>query len=200
MPTQLTHLFRDVRDVCTRTLLLLVIAGVSTPVAGQTAPGPAVNSDAVVTAAVALARPGPPATLTYANRPIVELRSSLLDRLPAERAAAGKVALDRLTTSGISGPVQARSIGPAVSLEVNGQRIVAILPTDVDSLTGETPESAGAAAAQRLQVALNEVAELRRPRQLLNSVLQVLAGTALFVTLFWLLRKVRAAIGLESVG
>jgi small-conductance mechanosensitive channel len=194
MPTHLTYLPRGVRHACARTLLLVGIAGASTPVAGQTAPGPAANSDGVVTAAIALARPGPPATLTYANRPIVELRSSLLDRLPAERAAAGKATLDRLVGLGTFGPAQARSVGPAVSLEVSGQRIVAILPTDVDSLSGETPEAAGAAAAERLQLALNEVAELQRPRQLLNSVVQVLGATALFGTLFWLLGKVRSAI------
>jgi small-conductance mechanosensitive channel len=72
-----------------------------------------------------------------------------------------------------------------------GRRIIAILPTDVDALSGETAADVGAAAARRLETALNEAAELQRPRQLLLGVLEALLATALFITLAWLLIRAR---------
>jgi small-conductance mechanosensitive channel len=171
-------------------------AAMGAQVAAQTEPTSAdrtVLDAAVAAAAVEQATVGPPATLTYANRPIVQLRSSLLGRPPDERVAAGRVTLDRLVEAGVTGPIQTRAVGSVVSLEVAGRRIVAIMPSDVDTLAGETPADIAAAAAQRLGVALNEVAELRRPRQLLVALFEVLLATVIFVALVWLLTKARIA-------
>ena len=164
---------------------MAALATTSSSVQAQTVPGPdnAALEAAIAAAAVEQSTVGPPATLTYANRPIVQLRASILGRLAVERAAAARVTLDRLVDEGVTGPVQARDVGAVASIEVAGRRIVAILPADVDPLIGETPVSVGAAAAQRLQVALNEVAELRRPQQLLVGGLQALLATLIVVAI-----------------
>ena len=188
-----------------RVLLTIALATLGASVAAQQ-PAPtdadraASLETAAAEAAVSQAEVGPPATLTYANRPIVVLRASLFGRPADERVAAGQLTLDRLVEDGITGPVQARSIGPVVSLEVAGRRVVAILPPDVDTLAGETPTNVGTAAARRLENALQEVSELRRPRQLFVAVLAVLLATAIFVALALLLVKARRAASERIAG
>jgi small-conductance mechanosensitive channel len=184
---------RRLRTTVARLLVTGALAA-TVPSATAQAPPAAENPDAeaaIAAAAVAQAEPSPPATLTYANRPIVELRSSVLGRSAAERVNAGRTTLDGLVAAGIDGPVQARSVGAVSSLDMAGRRIIAILPTDVDALSGETAADVGAAAARRLETALNEAAELQRPRQLLLGVLEALLATALFITLAWLLIRAR---------
>jgi len=203
MRLRLTAFSHDrLRTTVARMLVAGALATAVAPVGAQTPQpeaGDQASEAAVAAAAAEQAEPSPPATLTYANRPIVELRSSILGRPAAERANAGRTAIDGLVAAGIYGPVQARSVGPVSSLDMAGRRIVAILPTDVDTLAGETPADVGAAAALRLQTALNEAAELHRPRQLLLGVLEALLATALFITLAWLLRRARNA-ATERIG
>jgi small-conductance mechanosensitive channel len=190
------------RTFLARVLLAAALAAPGCSVAAQvdqTATDEKVLEAAVAAAAVTQAEVGPPVTLTFANREIVQLRSSLLGRPPEERVAAGLATLDRLADAGITGPVTTRSVGSVVSLEVSGRRIVAIMPSDVDTLAGETAPTVAAAAAVRLQVALNEVAELRRPWELLWSVVQVLLATAIFMGLVWLLLKAHMA-GSRRIG
>ena len=194
---------RQARTLVARALVMAALAAVSSSVAAQTVPTADENAAleaAIAAAAVEQSTVGPPATLTYANRPIVQLRASILGRLSGERAAAARVTLDRLVDEGVTGPVQARDVGAVASLEVAGRRIVAILPADVDPLIGETPASVAAVAAQRLQVALNEVAELRRPQQLLVGGLQALLATLIAVAISLLLRKGRRSASRRIVA
>ena len=194
---------RQARTLVARALVMAALAAVSSSVAAQTVPTADENAAleaTIAAAAVEQSTVGPPATLTYANRPIVQLRASILGRLSGERAAAARVTLDRLVDEGITGPVQARDVGAVASLEVAGRRIVAILPADVDPLIGETPASVAAVAAQRLQVALNEVAELRRPQQLLVGGLQALLATLIAVAISVLLRKGRRSASRRIVA
>jgi small-conductance mechanosensitive channel len=173
-----------------------MLVTVGSPAAAQNVPSPserAASDAAVAAAAVEQATVGPPATLTFANRPIVQLRASLLGRPPDERVAAGRATLDRLADAGVTGPIETRQLGLVTSLDVAGHRVVALMPSDVDVLAGETPASAAASAAQRLQVALSEVEELRRPRLILVAIVQVLLVTALLITLLWVLRRAHAA-------
>ena len=145
--------------------------------------------------AAASAPTGPPATLVYANRQIVELRSPLLGRSPEERVAAAHLTLDNLVKQHVTGPFQTRAIGPIVTIESDGRRILTIMPSDVNELNGETPASVAATVAERLGVALTEVTELSRPRQVLFSAAEALLATVVFVALTWLLLKVRRGVG-----
>jgi small-conductance mechanosensitive channel len=148
----------------------------------------------VTAAALEQAQVAPPVTLTYANRFIVQLRAFVIGRPPEERVASARATLDRLVAGGISGPVTTNPVGLAVSLELAGRPILVIMPSDVDALTGETPADVAAAAAGRLQVALSEVAELGRWRQLLVAVAEALFATALLLALVWLLGKAYVAV------
>jgi hypothetical protein len=151
-------------------------------------------TEAAVAAAQAEARPATPSTLTYANRPIVQFRASVLGRQPAERAAAARYALDRLVDADTMGPVESRAVGPVMMVSVGGQDVFAIFPADVNGLEPEALATAAAQAVSSLQTALSEVEEARRPRELAGEILQVLLATATFALLCWILIKGRARL------
>ena len=100
------------------------------------------------------AQSGAAATLTYANRPIIELRAEVFGRRPADRAAAAVRVLDRVVASGATPPVTTRAIPGGVLLVAGHENILAVSPDDVYPLSGETVESVAGAASARLQVAL----------------------------------------------
>jgi small-conductance mechanosensitive channel len=137
----------------------------------------------------------PPAMLIYANRPIFQFRTSVLGRTPADRAAAVRQVLDRLVDGGAIARVEILPMGSVTTIAVGGFNIFAIVPADIDGLAGETMAESAAQAASRLQVALDEVVEARRPRQLLFSVLQFLIATIVFVAIAWALARARRNAG-----
>ena len=141
----------------------------------------------------------PPATLTYANRPIVQFRAAVLGRAPSERAVAARQLLDRLVDANTMGLVETRSVGPVMMVSVGGQDVFAIFPADVDTLAGDTLARTTSRAASRLQTALAEVAEARRPSGLAGEVLQVLIATIVFVAICWFLIRTRTRLG-ERLG
>jgi len=112
------------------------------PVEGQTTPvSPA---EAAIAAAVTEhSELGTPATFTYANRPIIQLRALFLGRGPAERVLAARVVLDRIVSEGVTGPVTSRQIDTLVTINVGDHYVFTIMPADIDTLAGET--QAGAA-------------------------------------------------------
>ena len=131
----------------------------------------------------------PPVTLTYSNRPITELRASVFSRPPSDRATTAVHFLDQLVESGSVRPVTTRLVGENLIVSVAGRDAFGLLPGDVDGLAGETLEQKGAAAATRLQTALEEAVELRTPGRLLRSGAAALLATMIFVGLLWLLRR-----------
>jgi small-conductance mechanosensitive channel len=127
-------------------------------------------------------------TLTYANRPITTFRAHLLSRQPADRAAAAVRVLDDLVARGLASPVATKPIGPAFFVTLGGEPVFAILPADVDVLSGETVEGAASAAASRLTVAVAEASELRAPARLLRSMAEAVGITLVLLALlavFW---------------
>jgi small-conductance mechanosensitive channel len=132
---------------------------------------------------------GQAATLTYANRPVVELRAQVLTRMPAERAAAAAQTLDKLVARGVTSPVSTRRVGDAIAILVGDEMVVAIVPADVDFLAGETIESTAIRAAGRLLVALEEAEESRAPRRLVWASAQALGITVVLCALLWLIRR-----------
>jgi len=140
------------------------------------------------------AQSGAAATLTYANRPIIELRAEVFGRRPADRAAAAVRVLDRVVASGATPPVTTRAIPGGVLLVAGHENILAVSPDDVDPLSGETVESVAGAASARLQVALAETAELHAPGRMTRALLLSLVITVVLAGLLWLLRRLDRAV------
>jgi small-conductance mechanosensitive channel len=164
----------------------LVVVLTAQPGRSQTpSPTAAAVADAHITA--------PPATLFYANRPIVEFRATFLSRTPAERAAAAALFIDRVVESEPDARVTTGRIGDAVTVNIGAHTIFGILPADVDTLAGETLEDVTAATAARLQRAFDEAVELRQPWRLLRGGLLALASTFVYAGLLWLVRRSHGA-------
>jgi small-conductance mechanosensitive channel len=177
-------------------VLVASLATAQTVPAAPERPSP----EAIAAAAASAAVPAPPVALTFGNRFILQLRAAVLGRPPADRVAVARGTLDQLVAAGITAPVQTRQIGPVIALEVAGRRVIAITPTDIDGLAGETLEGVAADAASRLEATLREIAELNRPRQILVAVAQMLAATLAFVGLVWLLRRARIIASQRLTG
>jgi small-conductance mechanosensitive channel len=144
---------------------------------------------------VASARPDAPATLTFANREIVVLRAALLGRTSAGRVEAARQLLTKLARDGRSLRVTMRAVGRGTLLAVDGRDVFAIVPADVDELSGETLHGTSADAVRRLQQALDESLEASRPRVLLVGLAQALLATVAFGLALWLLTRAHRSAG-----
>jgi small-conductance mechanosensitive channel len=136
----------------------------------------------------------PAVTLIYNNRPITELRASILERPPSERAVAAVRFLDHLVEAGPVSPVTTRPVPGAMVISVAGRDGLAILSADVDALAGETLEQKASIAAARLQIALEEAVEMRTPGRLARAGVAALLATMIFIGLVWMLRRGRAVV------
>ena len=141
------------------------------------------------------ARPDTPAVLKIANREVVVLRASILGRSAAERVQVIRASvLDHVDETG-SVEVTSRPLGGAAVISVGGRDAFAILPVDTDELSGETVEEKAALVVGRLQGALAEVVEARRPGQLAWAVGQSLVITFLFGLVVWGLQRTYRSAG-----
>lgn len=132
------------------------------------------------TTAFAQSASAPPATLVYSNRPIVEFRASVLERTPAERAAAAKALIDTVVARGSVGRVTANVVEGATIVAAGSQSLFVIMRGDLDELRGETIEQKASLATSRLQTAIDEEIELRTPARLVLGAAQALGATVVF--------------------
>jgi len=164
--------------------------------AGQVQAPPAPAQPTPVAANVSAAASEQAATLTFANRPIVTLRARVLGRDPADRVASAGRVLDELIGEGISGPIESRGFDGGNIITVASRGIVALTPSDVDELAGETVESVSAQAVARLQQALAEAVEARTPRRLLVAAGFAAVGLSIGLLILWgLVRAYRTFAG-----
>ncbi len=172
-------------------LAILVVALIAVRTDAQTAASGETPSDpmaaAIASAARAAQRTDEPATLVYANRPIVAFRATILSRTPAARAAAASEALDSLVAQVPDGEVTTHAYDGGTLVSLGGRPVFAVLAADVDPLAGELLDTKVREAASRLTVAVREAGELRSPRQLLRSVAIAIGATIVYVLLLWIL-------------
>jgi len=152
----------------------LLIAALSSAVAAQPA-------QTVVT----------PATLVYANRPIIEFRGPAFLRSPAERVQAARTFIDRLVDDAPYARVNTLQVPDGLIVRIGETAVFAVVPADVNTLAGETLEGVAADASAKLQRAFEEAVELRNPTRLLRAGLLALGATLLFAVLIWLLYRFR---------
>ncbi len=147
--------------------------------------------DAVLTAASAAERSTEPATLTFANRPVVVLRARVLGRQPADRAAGAQRILDDLVEQRITGPVESRDFAQGSVILVGSRAVFVLTMPDVDDLAGETLASVRDEAVLHLRQALADAYEARSPRILLTEVSLTLVALLLASLALWALALVR---------
>ena len=190
-----------------RALLVVAVIGlaISTAIRAQ-APAPIPSmveglSPEAIDAIIEGAQADAPATLAVANRTIVVLHASVLGRSAAGRVNAAGGVLAEVTGGGAEYRATSRQVRAAALISVNGRDVFAIVPADVDALLGETVESKAQTTVVRLQQALDEIAEARRPAALVRGLAEAVLATVAFVLAIWLLRRARrrAAIAIEGI-
>jgi small-conductance mechanosensitive channel len=139
---------------------------------------------------IASAQPDTPVPLTVANRTITELRAGILGRSSTDRAAAAAALITAMAADGQHHVAASRELATAAVISVDGRDVFAIMPADANELVSESVAGKAAAAVTRLQLALDELAESRRPQLLLWGVVQAVAVTVLFALLLLLLVRV----------
>ena len=163
----------------------VAVAFLAIPASAQT-PGDPIGA-AVAAAATNAQTSDPPATLTFANRKIVELRATIAGRAPAVRAAQAAETIGRLVEQNPDAQVTTRPYEQGIVLSLGGQPVVVVFTADADPLAGETMQVKAATAVDRLGVAVQEAAELRHPQRLVRGALVALAATILYALAIWML-------------
>jgi small-conductance mechanosensitive channel len=140
----------------------------------------------LLASAAASARTGdPPATLTFANRRIVQFRATVLGRTPADRVSSVTEVLSRVGQTAEAPRVTVRNYAEASMVMIGTQAIFVVFPQDVNELASETPAAAAAAASSNLQTALDEVAEIRTPHLIVRAIALAAAASLLFFAGLW---------------
>jgi small-conductance mechanosensitive channel len=143
-----------------------------------------------------------PATVTFFNRPIVDLRATVLGRSPAERARGAEQRIDDIARERIVGPVEAEALDIGMMITVASKGVVVLTAVDVDGLSGDTLQAATTATVARLQDALREAAASRSLAAIARSAVEALAGLAIGLLVVWSLTRARRAVSriLERVA
>jgi hypothetical protein len=119
----------------------VAVACLASSALAQDQPAPAAPPASVVVPALTGVAPAEMAfTLRFGNPPIFVLRGMALGRTPEERATAAAHRLDGLANLSLTGPVDTRLLGGVAIVTVAGREALTVLPTDADSLAGETLE------------------------------------------------------------
>ena len=109
-------------------------------------------------------------TLTFANRPIVLFRATVVGRSPADRVESAGGVLRELVDEGIVGPVDAQRFDLGTVVTVGSKAVFVLTPPDADSLSGQTLEQLTVNTLAQLRVALSEAGEARSPAAHFNAL------------------------------
>ena len=175
-----------------RTLLAILLAAFATifPASVIAQPSAAPAGDPVADAVADAARTAVPAEqsapLLVANRFIVEFRATVLARTPATRATGAADVLGRLIERTPGARATARRFAQGVLITVGDHPAFVIFQADVDPLQDESFPAKADDAVARLQVALDETAELRSPSRLARAGALAAGFTILYVGALWL--------------
>jgi small-conductance mechanosensitive channel len=136
----------------------------------------------------------PPATLSFQNRDIVELRATVFARTPAMRAAAARRVLGDLVDERRVDRVATRPVAQAIVVSVGTFDLLTLLPADADPLGVPLDETARRAAVT-LQRALDEAIEIRTPWLMAQAVAWSVLATLVLVVLLRLLTRTHRGLG-----
>ena len=153
-------------------------------------PAPAPQSPTV---AISVEATGESAPLIFFNRPIVVLRASIMGRSPDERRNLAVRMMDDLVERGETGPVTVTTTEGGVLIAVGRRVISSLTETDLDPVAGGDLQAEAREAAARMQLALTEAAEARRPGVWIRGGALSLGAILVSAFILWLLGRTRRA-------
>ena len=145
------------------------------------------------TVAISIEPSGRSLTVIYFNRPVVVLRASIMGRGPEDRRALAIRMMDDLVASDRTGPVTAVATTGGFLIGVDGRVITGLAEADLDAVAGEDLQTAAREAAARMQLAMTEASEARRPGVWLRGGALSLGAIAVSALILWLLGRTRRA-------
>ena len=160
--------------------------------AQQPAAGPPPDRFAGVVAGAAetAERAGQPVVLTYANRPIVTFRATVMSRSPEARAADAIATLQRLVDENPAGRASIGAYPDGAVVRLADHPVFVIFAADVDPLEAEDLAATARTAAANLQLAFDESVELRTPVRLVRAGGVAFAATILYLLGIWTVVRV----------
>ena len=99
-------------------------------------------------------------------------------------------ALDDLVAQQITGPVASQLFEGGALISVGSRVVLALTSADIDNLSGETIQGVSGQTVARLQQALDEAAEARRPGALLRSGAVAFLGLIIGLAALWAIGRV----------
>jgi small-conductance mechanosensitive channel len=120
------------------------------------------------------------------NRPIIELRATVIGRSPSVRVNGASDRLQRLLDRSPDNIVSTMSYADAVVIRVGDAPLLVVFQADLDVLAGERLDAKASEAARTLQIAIDEAAEFRHAGAFSRSILIAVAATVLYVIGLWL--------------
>ncbi|MCX7034135.1 MAG: mechanosensitive ion channel family protein [Arenimonas sp.] len=123
-----------------------------------------------------------PAKLVLGDREVMEFKGTLFGYPPAERAEAAKQRALRAYARNPDPRLRVRVTNDGAQVIADRSVLFHVVPADVNSLAGETPESRAEAAVAQLELVLSERQARSDPKVLAEAI-----GLSLLVTLAWLL-------------
>jgi small-conductance mechanosensitive channel len=136
-----------------------------------------------------------PAPLVVGGRQITIFRGRVLGYSPQERATAAAGRIRSLLDAGAKGVVSVRDEPEGKLLELDGRGVFALVPDDVNKLTGQTLEADVERAKSALTLVVSEEHERHDLPRLLIALGETLVVTALAWGLLVLLGRLRRWIG-----
>jgi small-conductance mechanosensitive channel len=134
---------------------------------------------------------GEPTDLVIANRTITSFRADIYGATTTERARSVRERILSFVEYGGHLTVATKPVPEGAAVLVGDRIAFRILEEDLEPDSTQTTEEAALEAAQRLDVALNELAESRDARVMLPAVGVTILGTALAAALIWGLIRLR---------
>ena len=145
------------------------------------------------TVAISVEATGESVPVIFFNRSIVVLRASIMGRSPDERRNLAVRMMDDLVERGETGPVTVTTTEGGVLIAVGRRVISGLTEADLDPVAGEDLQTAAREAAARMQLALTEAAEARRPGVWLRGGALSLLAILVSAVILWLLGRTRRA-------
>jgi small-conductance mechanosensitive channel len=182
---------RRVRD--TVAIAAAMVAGTVLALRAQPAPRVSQLTDTLAAAAAQAEPSGEVSTLTFFNRPIAVLRARVLGRDPGDRVTAAESILGQLVEAHVTAPVAAQAVDKGALITVGSRPVFGLVVPDIDPLSGETLDEVTQQAVARLQQALDEAGEARRPATLLLASALSLGAVAVGALALWAISRFRGA-------
>ena len=190
--------FNIVRNI---TALLIFFGIAFAPLSGWAASDKNAGKTPDSTSEISQTSADSPALVMIHNRPIVIFYASLSGKSPQQRARLCEERISSALSEKGLGKVTTQELALGTVIFMGGKALLVITPEDANPAFGQSREEIVARAVKNLNLAINEVKEMRNPRLILLAAGYTLMATILYLAILWGLARFSRWMGnrLEKV-